>query len=73
MFVFSKGTPKTFNPIMVECKYAGNYFSGSCKQISKDKVRLHKDYKINAQKVDRNIWKISLFFELTILNANTII
>lgn len=23
MFVFSKGKPKTFNPIMVECKYAG--------------------------------------------------
>lgn len=60
MFVFSKGTPKTFNPIMVDCKYAGNYFSGSCKQISKDKVRIHKDYKINPQKVDRNIWKIKV-------------
>lgn len=23
MFIFSKGRPKTFNPIMVECKYAG--------------------------------------------------
>jgi site-specific DNA-methyltransferase (adenine-specific) len=60
MFVFSKGTPKTFNPIMVECKYGGSSFSGKCKQISKDKVRKHKDYKINNQKVDRNIWKIKV-------------
>lgn len=60
MFIFSKGTPKTFNPIMVDCKYAGNYYEGKCKQISKDKVRKHKDYKINPQKVDRNIWKIKV-------------
>ena len=45
---------------MVDCKYAGNYFNGSCKQISKDKVRKHKDYKINSQKVDRNIWRIKV-------------
>lgn len=29
MFVFSKGKPKTFNPIMVPCKYAGTETWGS--------------------------------------------
>lgn len=29
MFVFSKGKPKTFNPIMIPCKYAGTETWGS--------------------------------------------
>ena len=29
MFVFSKGIPKTFNPIMEQCKYAGQYTFGN--------------------------------------------
>lgn len=60
MFVFSKGAPKTFNPIMVDCKYGGTFQSGKAKQITKDKVRKHKEYKINLQKIDRNIWKIKV-------------
>ena len=60
MFVFSKGSPKTFNPIMVDCKCANRYYDSTCKQISKDNVREHKEFKINDQKVDSNIWKISI-------------
>lgn len=60
MFIFSKGTPKTFTPIMVECKYANKYYDSTCKKITKDKDRVKKEFSINNQKVDGNIWKIAV-------------
>ena len=33
MFIFSKGKPKTFNPIMVPCKCAGNIYDSTCKNM----------------------------------------
>ena len=35
MFVFSKGKPKTFNPIMVNCKSANKEYKSTCKKNNK--------------------------------------
>lgn len=60
MFVFSKGTPKTFNPIMVDCKSAGQEYKSTCKKITGDKVRVHKEFTISNKKIDSNIWKFAV-------------
>ena len=60
MFVFSKGKPKTFNPIMVECKSAGLEYKSTAKQITKDKDRVYKEFTINDKKVADNIWEIAV-------------
>ena len=60
MFVFSKGKPKTFNPIMVNCKSANKGYKSTCKKITKGKERTYKEFKINEQKVDSNIWKFAV-------------
>lgn len=60
MFVFSKGKPKTFNPIMIDCKNADREYKSTCKKITKDKEREYKEFKINKQKIDNNIWKFAV-------------
>jgi DNA modification methylase len=60
MFIFSKGKPKTFNPIMVDCKSADKEYKSTCKKITKDKERIYKEFKINKQKVDNNIWEFAV-------------
>lgn len=60
MFVFSKGTPKTFNPIMEECKCAGKTYDSTCKNIGGENGRTHKTFNINKEKVKGNIWKIAV-------------
>ncbi len=60
MFIFSKGKPKTFNPIMVDCKTAGQDYKSTCKKITKGKERQHKEFKINKQKVASNIWQMAV-------------
>ena len=60
MFIFSKGKPKTFNPIMVDCKSADKDYKSTCKKITKGKERTYKEFKINKQKVDSNIWKFAV-------------
>lgn len=59
MFIFSKGRPKTFNPIMVRCSHAGEH-SDSCKTLTPDVSRTKKDIIINDFKKDRNIWKFNV-------------
>lgn len=39
MFVFSKGSPKTFNPIMVPCKCAGQNYDSTCKNMGGENGR----------------------------------
>jgi len=56
MFILSKGKPNTFNGIQVPCKYAGHNYSGHERQISKDKITKYKEYKINKQRIKKNIW-----------------
>ena len=60
MFVFSKGRPKTFNPIKVPCKCAGQDYDSTCKNIGGENGRTKKTFKINSEKVDSNIWEIAI-------------
>ena len=60
MFVFSKGKPKTFNPIMIDCKNADISYNSTCKKITKGKEREYKELKINKQKIDSNVWKFAV-------------
>lgn len=60
MFVFSKGKPKTFNPIMVPCKCAGQLYDSTCKNMGGENGRTHKTFNINKEKVDSAIWNIAV-------------
>lgn len=60
MFVFSKGAPKTFNPIMVDCKCAGQKYDSTCKNMGGESGRTKKTFNINKQKVSPNIWQIAI-------------
>lgn len=60
MFVFSKGAPKTFNPIMVPCKCAGQDYDSTCKNMGGENGRTKKHFKINKEKVDDNVWKFAI-------------
>jgi len=60
MFVFSKGTPKTFNPIMIPCKCAGLEYDSTCKNIGGENGRTHKTFNINKEKVKDNVWDIAV-------------
>jgi len=59
MFVFSKGKPKTFNPIMIDCIYAGTETWGKPsfhKTNSSGLVQVDKK-KINDKKQKDNVWE----------------
>ena len=60
MFVFSKGTPKTFNPIMVPCKCAGQKYDSTCKNMGGESGRTKKTFNINKEKVKDNVWDIAI-------------
>ena len=60
MFVFSKGKPKTFNPIMVPCKCAGQTYDSTCKNMGGESGRTKKNFKINKEKVKDNVWDIAI-------------
>jgi site-specific DNA-methyltransferase (adenine-specific) len=60
MFVFSKGKPKTFNPIMVPCKCSGQDYNSTCKNMGGENGRTKKSFKINKEKVKDNVWDIAI-------------
>jgi site-specific DNA-methyltransferase (adenine-specific) len=60
MFVFSKGIPKTFNPIMESCKCAGLNYDSTCKNMGGENGRTKKNFFINKEKVTSNIWEIAV-------------
>lgn len=60
MFIFSKGKPKTFNPIMVPCKCAGQLYDSTCKNMGGENGRTHKTFNVNKEKVAGNIWQIAV-------------
>lgn len=66
MFIFSKGTPKTFNPLMVPCKCAGQDYDSTCKNMGGENGRTEKHFKINKEKVKSNIWEIAVAQNKTI-------
>ena len=60
MFIFSKGKPKTFNPIMVPCKCAGQDYHSTTKNMGGENGRTYKEFKINKEKVSDNVWEIAV-------------
>ena len=60
MFIFSKGKPKTFHPVMVPCKCAGQNYDSTCKNMGGESGRTKKRFEINKEKVDSNIWQIAI-------------
>ena len=66
MFVFSKGKPKTFNPIMVPCKCSGQNYDSTCKNRGGENGRTKKHFNINDEKVDANVWNIAVAQNKTI-------
>lgn len=60
MFVFSKGKPKTFNPLRVPCKTAGTKRTRSRFRREKDGENLIgvPGYMIKDEKVKANVWEI---------------
>ena len=66
MFVFSKGKPKTFNPIMIPCKCAGQEYHSTTKNMGGENGRTYKEFNINSEKVKGNIWEIAIARNKTI-------
>lgn len=60
MFVFSKGLPKTFNPLMEPCKCAGQKYDSTCKNMGGENGRTHKTFNVNKEKIMGNIWQIAV-------------
>ncbi|MBK5240331.1 site-specific DNA-methyltransferase [Clostridium sp.] len=57
MFVFAKGKPKCFNPIMIPCKFSGQKRTGTYRQDKKGQLKkLNTTGKVKSMKVKGNIW-----------------
>lgn len=60
MFIFSKGKPKTFNPIMRQCKLGGKLYDSTAKNMDGESGRHKLTYNVNKEAVDYNIWEIAV-------------
>ena len=60
MFIFSKGTPKTFNPIMQQCKMGGKKYESTCKNMGGENGRTKKSFVLNNERYKDNIWDIAI-------------
>lgn len=60
MFVFSKGKPKTFNPIMRKTKCGGQEYHSTAKNIGGENGRRRLDTTINKESLEYNIWQIAV-------------
>ena len=56
MFVFSKGKPKTFNPIKINTKYSGSKKTGGFRQNRNGEYARNKNAPVCKSKIDYNIW-----------------
>lgn len=56
MFVFSKGKPETFNPIMQPTKLGGKTYDSTAKKITPGKERTRKTFVLNKERYRDNIW-----------------
>lgn len=59
IFVFSKGKPKTFNPIKIPCKHAGKNFAHTHYKTSDDKLT-KTEYTTKDYKIKGNIFEYSV-------------
>lgn len=60
MHVFSKGKPKTFNPIMRQTKCGGQGYHSTAKKMGGENGRRELNYTVNKETVDYNVWKIAV-------------
>jgi len=62
MFVFSKGKPRVFNPILIPCKLAGIYQSkNKFRHSTSDSLfLLHKSGNTKNYKIRDNVWEYSV-------------
>jgi site-specific DNA-methyltransferase (adenine-specific) len=60
MFILSKGKPKTFNPIMVPCKCAGQEYHSTTKNMGGENGRTYKEFNINKEKIKENVWDFAI-------------
>ena len=62
MFILTKGYPKTFNPLTVPCKHAGEMVTDFKKKTVNDDTveRVVKNLRIKDKKIRDNIWYDSL-------------
>jgi len=60
MFVFSKGKPNVFNPIMRPCKSAGLHYQSTAKIMGGESGRKSLDYRVNSEMVDYNVWEMAV-------------
>lgn len=70
MFVFSKGNPKTFNPIMRKTKCGGQSYNSTAKNMGGENGRRQLNYNVNKEAVDYNIWEIAIAPNKKIYNVN---
>lgn len=60
MFIFSKGKPNTFNPIMQKCKLGGKVYDSTCKNMGGENGRTKKNFILNDERYKDNIWEIAI-------------
>lgn len=60
MFVFSKGKPKTFNPIMRKCVESGKHYTSTVRVINTDGDRKDINYFVSNETVGYNVWKMAV-------------
>ena len=60
MFIFSKGKPKTFSPIMIPCKCAGYNYNSTAKKMGGENGRRELNYHVNNEKIKGNIWQCGI-------------
>ena len=60
MFIFSKGKPKTFNPIMRKTKFGGKNYNSTAKNMDGESGRHELNYIVNSEAVDYNVWDIAV-------------
>lgn len=64
MFVFSKGKPKTFNPIMEECKYYGsNKKARTFRHDGHNLESTHDLGEVKKYKIKGNVWEYSTGYQ----------
>lgn len=56
MFVFTKGKIKTFNPILIDCKYAGKEIDATYYNTDGTMKKRHGKNPVKDKKIKENIW-----------------
>jgi site-specific DNA-methyltransferase (adenine-specific) len=65
MFVFSKGKPKTFNPILMKCSNYGrsksmNYRCGTTEENASFRSGMNRTVRVKETKIKNNIWSYDI-------------